>query len=148
YGPLIGRFGLAIDNMVAAEVVLADGRLVMASRDSHEDLFWALRGGGGNFGVVTTMWHRLHDMPSVRSGMLLYPFAEARAVLQRCAELTARAPDELTVQVGLLAGPEGPVVLVAPTWCDDATDGEEWIAPFFKLGTLLAGANEAMSYGT
>ena len=82
YGPLIGRFGLALDNLLAAEVVLADGRIVVADHDNEEELFWALRGGGGNFGVVTSMRHRLHDVPSVRSGMLIYPFSEARAVLR------------------------------------------------------------------
>jgi FAD/FMN-containing dehydrogenase len=77
YGALIGRFGLALDNLLAAEVVLADGRVVVATHDHEEELFWALRGGGGNFGVVTAMRHRLHDLPSVRSGMLLFPFTEA-----------------------------------------------------------------------
>jgi FAD/FMN-containing dehydrogenase len=67
YGPLIGRFGLALDNLEAAEVVLADGRAVVAKRDSEEELFWALR-GGGNFGVVTAMRLKLHRLPSVRSG--------------------------------------------------------------------------------
>ena len=149
YGPLIGRFGLALDNMIAAEVVLADGRIVLAKHDSEEELFWALRGGGGNFGVVTTMWHRLHAVPSVRSGMLAYPFSEASAVLRRCADIAASAPDALTVQVGLVAGADGaPVVLVVPTWCGGPGEGEGRIAPFLKLGTLLAGAGETMSYGT
>src|SRR6516165_5394029 len=69
YGPLIGRFGLALDNLLAAEVVLADGRVALARGDSESELFWALRGGGGNFGVVTAMYLRLHDLPDVRSGM-------------------------------------------------------------------------------
>lgn len=73
YGPLIGRFGLALDNLLAAQVVLADGRVVLADPDHEPELFWALRGGGGNFGVVTAMRHRLHSVPSVRSGMLVIP---------------------------------------------------------------------------
>jgi FAD/FMN-containing dehydrogenase len=105
YGPLIGRFGLALDNLEAAEVVLADGRAVVAKRDSQEELFWALRGGGGNFGVVTSMRLKLHRLPSVRSGMLIYPFAEARAVLEGCVEIGRSAPEELTSQVGLAGGP-------------------------------------------
>src|SRR5262249_61922632 len=103
YGPLIGRFGLARDNMIAAEVVLADGRIVLAKHDSEEELFWALRGGGGNFGVATPMWHRLHDVPSVRSGMLVYPFSEAVAARRRGADIVASAPEGLTGQCGLLA---------------------------------------------
>ncbi len=148
YGALIGRFGLALDNLLAAEVVLADGRIVVAKPDNEEELFWALRGGGGNFGVVTAMHHRLHDLPSVRSGMLVYPFAEAKGVLERCADLAAAMPEELTVQVGFVGGPDGaPVVLIVPTWCGRPVEGEARVAPFLKLGTLLAGAVEVKSYG-
>src|SRR6516165_2951032 len=131
YGPLIGRFGLALDNLVAAEVVLADGRAVVASDDSQAELFWALRGGGGNFGAVTAMRLRLHRLPSVRLGMLLYPFAEARAVFERCVDIANSAPDELTVQVGVVYGPDGsPAVLVIPTWCGAPEKGEVQAAPF------------------
>jgi FAD/FMN-containing dehydrogenase len=148
YGALIGRFGLALDNLLAAEVVLADGRVVVAKQDNEEELFWALRGGGGNFGVVTTMRHRLHNLPSVRSGMLIYPSSEAKAVLGRCAEIVASAPEDLTVQLGFVAGPDGaPVVLVVPTWCGVPGAGEARVVPFLKLGTLLAGAMEMTSYG-
>jgi FAD/FMN-containing dehydrogenase len=147
YGPLIGRFGLALDNLLAAEVVLADGRIVTAKYDSEEELFWALRGGGGNFGVVTAMHHRLHDLPGVRSGMLIYPSSEAKAVLERCADFAASAPDDLTVQVGFVVGPDGaPVVLIVPTWCGPPGEGEARTAPFLELGTLLAGAAKATSY--
>ena len=111
YGPLIARFGLALDNLLAAEVVLADGRIVTTTHGKEDELFWALRGGGGNFGVVTQMHQRLHHLPSVRSGMLVYPFSEAKAVLARSAEIAASAPEELTVQLGLAVGPDGaPVV--------------------------------------
>jgi FAD/FMN-containing dehydrogenase len=149
YGPLIGRFGLALDNLTAAEVVLADGRIVVADSGNEEELFWALRGGGGNFGVVTSMHHRLHAVPSVRSGLLFYPSSEAKVVLERCAEIAASAPDELTAQVGCVAGPDGaPMALVWPTWCGVPSEGEARLAPFLKLGTLLAGALELKSYGT
>ena len=82
YGPLNGRFGLALDNMLCAEVVLADGRIVIADATHEPELFWALRGGGGNFGVVTAMQHRLHPVPSIRTGMLLFPFSEAKAAFE------------------------------------------------------------------
>jgi FAD/FMN-containing dehydrogenase len=148
YGPLIGRFGLALDNLVAAEVVLADGRVVVARPDNEEELFWALRGGGGNFGVVTAMRHRLHDLPSVRSGILVYPLSEAKAVMEGCADIAASMPEELTYQVAFAAGPDGgPVVLIAPTWCGLPEHGEARVAPFLKLGTLLAGAVDVMPYG-
>jgi FAD/FMN-containing dehydrogenase len=149
YGPLIGRFGLALDNLLAAQIVLADGRTVFASRDNEAELFWALRGGGGNFGVVTAMHYRLHNLPSIRSGLLVYPFAEASAVLRHCAEIAASSPEDLTIEFGCFAGPDGkPVVMVHPTWCGLPADGEARVAPFLKLGTLLAGNLEAMSYGT
>jgi len=148
YGPLIGRCGLALDNLLAAEVVLADGRLVTAAPDSEAELFWALRGGGGNFGVVTTMRHRLHALPSIHAGMLLFPFSEAKAVLERLSDITASAPEELTVQLGLAIGADGtPVVMIVPTWCGGPEQGEGRLQPFFRLGTLLAGTAEVMPYG-
>jgi len=147
YGALIGRFGLALDNLLAAEVVLADGRVVVAKHDNEEELFWALRGGGGNFGVVTAMRHRLHNLPSVRSGMLIYPSSEAQAILESCADITASTPEGLTVQLGFVADPDGaPVVFVAPTWCGLPEEGEARVAPFLKLGTLLASTVEVTSY--
>jgi FAD/FMN-containing dehydrogenase len=149
YGPLIGRFGLALDNLLAAEVVLADGRTVVASRDDEEELFWALRGGGGNFGVVTAMHHRLHRLPSVLTGLLVYPFSEAKAVLRRCADIAASSPEDPTVEFGCVGGSDGkPVVIVHPTWCGLPADSEARVAPFLKLGTLLAGNLEVMPYGT
>ena len=148
YGPLIGRFGLALDNLLAAAVVLADGRVIVADAVHEPDLFWALRGGGGNFGVVIEMRHRLHVLPSVHSGMLIFPFSDAKAVLAGCADIAASAPDELTAQIGLVAGPASvPVVMVVPTWCGPAGQGEARLAPFAKLGTLLAGTVEACRYG-
>ena len=147
YGPLIGRFGLALDNLLAAEVVLADGRIVTVSHDSEAELFWALRGGGGNFGVVTSMRYRLHELPGIQSGMLLFPFAEAKAVLERCADILASAPEELTAQLGI-AAPDGvPVVMVVPTWCGLPGAGEAQLAAFLKVGTVLTNTIEMMPCG-
>jgi hypothetical protein len=147
YGPLIGRFGLALDNLLAAEVVLADGRIVTAMPGGEEDLFWALRGGGGNFGVVTDMHVQLHHLPIVHSGMLVYPFAEAKSVLEGYADIAASTPESLTVQVGVIGGPDGaPVVFAVPTWCGPPEEGEANVAPFLKLGTLLASSLQTTSY--
>ena len=143
YGPLIGRFGLALDNLIAAEVVLADGRIVTASTsDIEEELFWALRGGGGNFGVVTAMQHCVCTICRASAQASCYsPFVEARAVLGRCVDIVASCPEELTVQVGFVAGPDGvPVVVIVPTWCGRPEEGEARIAPFLNLGTLVAGS--------
>ena len=148
YGPLIGRFGLALDNLIAADVVLADGQLVTAERGRNEDLFWALRGGGGNFGVVTAMRIQLHELRCVVSGALVYPFAEARDVLRRCADAARFAPDELTVQVVAGAGPDGtPVIMILPTWSGSRDEADTHIAPFLKLGTALSNTVGTVRYG-
>ena len=148
YGSLNARFGLALDNLLTAEVVLADGRIVTASLNSEPELFWALRGGGGNFGVVTTMYHRTHYLPSVRSGMLLFPFAEASAVLEGCIGIMAAASEELTVQLGLVGGPDGvPLAMIVPTWCGLPEQGEARLAPFLRLGTLVASTLATTAYG-
>ena len=148
YGPLIGRFGLGLDNLLAAKVVLADGRIVTASPEREAELFWALRGGGGNFGVVTAMRQRVHNLATVHSGSIVYPFSEAKCVLERCADIATCTPDELTFQIGLLTGPNGtPVIFVVPTWSGAPEEGEARLAPFLRLGTLLAGAVDATPYG-
>jgi FAD/FMN-containing dehydrogenase len=105
YGPLIGRFGLALDNLVEAEVVLADGRIVLANHADEAELLWALRGGGGNFGVVTAMHCRLHALTSVRTGLLIYPFTEAKAILNSCADIATSAPEELCFKSGSSLAP-------------------------------------------
>jgi len=148
YGPLIGRFGLALDNLIAADIVLADGRLVTAGPGNEEDLFWALRGGGGNFGVVAEMRIRLHELPNVVSGVLVYPFSEAKMVLRRFAEIAPSLPDELTVQVCAVAGPDGaPVILLVPTWSGRQDGCDKHLAPLLELGTLLDNSVDAVRYG-
>jgi FAD/FMN-containing dehydrogenase len=148
YGPLIGCFGLALDNIINAQVVLSDGSIVSANSETNQELFWALRGGGGNFGVVTAARYRLHDLESVHSGMLLYPFSETEAVFKGCNDILASAPDELTVQLSHVIDPNGMVMaMVIPTWCGRPGDGEARLAPFLKLGRLQAGTIERKSYG-
>jgi FAD/FMN-containing dehydrogenase len=148
YGPLIGRFGLALDNVIAADVVLADGRITTTGHDQDEELFWALRGGGGNFGVVTAMRIRLHNLPNVLSGMLVYPFSEAKHVLEGCIDIAASMPEELTIQLGFVVVPNGaPVVSVVPTWCGPPGQGDAQVAPLLKLGTVLDNTLDAVRYG-
>lgn len=148
YGPLIGRFGLALDNMLEAQVVLADGGIVSCSAACNEELFWALRGGGGNFGVVTAMQVRLHELTSVHSGMLAYPFAEARCVLEGCAAIAGEMPDEFSMQVGIVGDRNGSFsVVTVPTWSGAPEQGERRLAPMSRLGSLLGGTIDPKSYG-
>ncbi|WP_033346339.1 FAD-binding oxidoreductase [Catenuloplanes japonicus] len=133
YGPLSGRYGLAADNLAGAEVVLADGSLVTAD----DDLLWALRGGGGNFGVVVEARFDLHRPPSVVAGTILYPLAQAADVLAGFREATHQ--DELTVQIALISGPDGtPVLMLSPTWCGDPATGLAEDGPVHALARLGA----------
>src|SRR5262249_56263777 len=102
YGSLIGRFGLVLDNLVTAEVVLADASVVVADEQSNPELFWALRGGGGNFGVVTRMRHRLHPLRSVHAGIILFPMAQAETVLGGFADFAHIAPADLPLQLAFI----------------------------------------------
>ncbi|WP_439379636.1 FAD-binding oxidoreductase [Amycolatopsis lexingtonensis] len=137
YGPLAGRAGLAADNLLAAELVTADGKIVRTDADNEPDLLWALRGGGGNFGVVTSMTVRLHAVPAVVTGMVLYPWRQARPVLDRVREAQQDSPDDLTIQVGAIAAPDGsPALLVLPTWSGDLATGEDPSGPVQALARL------------
>ncbi|MGJ9413679.1 FAD-binding oxidoreductase [Aeromicrobium sp. CF4.19] len=137
YGPLIGRFGLAADNLLQAEVVLADGTLVRTDAEHHPDLFWALRGGGGNFGVVTSARIQLHPVPTVVSGTILYPAEHSRRLLADLGQVLHESPDELSVDIGFLPGPNGdPVVYVAPTWSGDVEAGNSDDGPVHALARL------------
>ena len=96
-GWLLGKHGLACDNLISADVVTADGLLLTASATENEDLFWGIRGGGGNFGVVTSLEYGLHDLGPVLAGAVLYPAEKAKDVLRFYRESTSLCPDELTL---------------------------------------------------
>jgi len=122
-GYLMGRYGLTADNLASAEVVTADGRVLTASAEENEDLFWALRGGGGNFGVVTSFQYRAHPLTTVLGGMLVHPLSTAPTVLDFYRQFTAGAPDELGVGCGLVHAPDGSgAKIVALPLCHAAED--------------------------
>jgi FAD/FMN-containing dehydrogenase len=148
YGAFAPRFGLALDNLLGADVVLADGRRITVDALEHPELFWALRGGGGNFGVVTSMQVQLHPIREVLAGMILFPWSDALPVLLGYAEAMASAPDELTVMAGVLSGPDGgPVLFLAPTWSGEPARGEQVIAELQGLGTPMVVQIGPMTYG-
>jgi FAD/FMN-containing dehydrogenase len=136
YGPLNGLYGLAADNLLGAEVVLADGRRVTIGPDEEPELFWAIRGGGGNFGVVTSLRVQLHEMRHMIAGPIVYPLSEAEQALHRYAEFAATMPDELGILVGMTSGPDSqPVLTFLPLWNGDKQQGERIISDFQALGT-------------
>lgn len=148
-GWLMGRCGLVCDNTLGYDVVLADGEVVRAASDLHPDLFWALKGGGGNFGVVTSITYRMYPIRMVISGMILYPLAMAREVLRFYRDfVTAGLPDELIVYAAALTSPDGHALIgIAPTWCGDNLDeGERRIAPLRKFGSPVADTVARMPY--
>ncbi|OMC44485.1 FAD-binding oxidoreductase [Mycobacterium sp. IS-1264] len=148
YGPLNGRFGLASDNLVGAEVVLADGRIVTADATHEPELFWALRGGGGNFGVVTSMRVRLHPVDRLIGGMIMFPWSQAATVWRGLRDLLSTAPDALTVQSGLLPGPDGNLtVYLQPAWSGDIRCGLAAVDLLATLGTPLITQVAPVAYG-
>ncbi len=113
-GWLMSKYGMALDNLLSVDLVLADGKLVRASSDEHPDLFWAVRGGGGNFGVATSLEFRLHSVgPMVMGGLVAHPVSAAKDLLRLYRDLTATASDDLMLFFALLTGPDGVTKLAA-----------------------------------
>jgi FAD/FMN-containing dehydrogenase len=150
FGWLSRKHGLTIDNLVAADVVTADGKLLQVSESENSDLFWGIRGGGGNFGIVTSFEYALHPVgPEILSGLIVHPFAEARDVLRYYRDFCAQVPDELTVWAVLRKAPPLPflpeevhgtevVVLAAMYAGDDMAEGEKALAPLREFGSPIA----------
>lgn len=146
FGWLTRKYGMTIDNLISADVVTADGRKLKASESENPDLFWALRGGGGNFGVVTQFEFQLHSVgPEVLSGLVVYPFAEAKQVLEQYREFVNSAPEELAVWAVLRKAPPLPflpeevhgteVVVLALFYGGDPEQGKALIEPLRTFGT-------------
>jgi FAD/FMN-containing dehydrogenase len=149
FGWTTRKFGLTVDNLIAAQVVTADGKLVRANDGEHPDLFWALRGGGGNFGVVTSFEFKLHPLgPEVLSGLIVHPFADAAELLPKFRRVVAEAADELTVWTVMRKAPPLPfipaewhdkeVLIFAACYSGDMKEGEKAMKPLRAIGKPIA----------
>jgi FAD/FMN-containing dehydrogenase len=146
-GWLMGKHGLTIDNLLSVEIVTADGEIRYASENENGDLFWAVRGGGGNFGIVTAFEYRLHPIGQVLAGMIVHPFERAEDVLRFYREYAHAAPDELTAYAALTSGPDGsPIVAIAVCYDGPLAEGERLLAPLRAFGAPLVDLIRPMSY--
>ncbi len=153
-GLLVRPYGLTIDDLLAAEIVTADGELLRIDEQSHPDLFWAIRGGGGNFGVVTRFRLRLHDLRSVVGGMLILPATPD--VVASFIEAAVDGPEELSTIANVLPAPPMPfvpeehhgklVVMALMAYAGETEAGQRAIAPFRALATPIADMLRPMSY--
>jgi FAD/FMN-containing dehydrogenase len=147
---LMGRYGMAIDNLLSSEVVLATGDVVTASQDGDADLFWAIRGGGGNFGVVTSFEFRAHPIATVLSGPVLHTLDAAPELLAFYRDFSARAPDELGTQAAFLHAPDGSgakLCAVAICHCGEDPDrAEADLRPLREIGSPAADLIERVPY--
>jgi FAD/FMN-containing dehydrogenase len=145
FGWLTRKYGLTVDNLLAAEVVTADGKRIRASAEEHPDLFWAIRGGGGNFGIVTQFVFALHEVgPTVLCGLVVYPFEQAESVLTRYRAYVETIPDELCVWAVLRKAPPLPflpdavhgreVVIFAFMHSGDIDEGQRLVEPIHHFG--------------
>jgi hypothetical protein len=129
-GWLNGRYGLACDNLISADVAIADGQLLRVSAQENEDLFWGIRGGGGNFGVVTSFQYQLHPVDLLLAGGLSYPLNLAPRVLRFYDDFVKAAPDELSTAASLALTPTGePMVSIAVCYCGPIAEGERVLRP-------------------
>lgn len=137
YGWLAGKYGLACDNLISADVITADGHTIHCDAEQNEDLFWGLRGAGANFGIVTDFEYRLHPVGRVLGGMILYPLAED--ILRFFDEFSNSAPDELTTVGVVLTGPNGgPAFGIVVCYCGSVDGGEKALKPLRSFAAPLA----------
>jgi FAD/FMN-containing dehydrogenase len=149
-GWLMGKYGIAIDNLRSAEVVLASGEVVVASNESEPDLFWAIRGGGGNFGVVTWFEYQGYSLETVLGGPVLYPLQDASAVFRNFLERAKEVPDDLTTAFVFIHAPDGSgAKLCGPAVChagDEHDRAEADLRPLREFGTPAADMVDRLPY--
>jgi FAD/FMN-containing dehydrogenase len=146
-GWLMGEYGLTIDNLLAVEIVTAGGQVLTASASKHADLFWGVRGGGGNFGIVTDFKFQLHPVGPLLMGMVVHPLDRAREVLRLYRDFTLTAPDALTATAGFVALPDGPpAVALAFCYCGPTDEGERLAEPIRAFGSPLLNLFGPMPY--
>ena len=146
-GWLAGKYGLACDNLLSADVVTADGRVLTASRTENADLFWGLRGGSGNFGIVTSFEFRLHRVDTVLGGLVVHPFERAKDVLRFYRDFSTTIPDEVNTLGALLTTPDGlRAAAVAVCYNGDLAQGEKVLRPLREFGPPIADQIGPMPY--
>ena len=139
HGFLMRKHGLACDNLLSVDLVTAEGHLLTASADEHADLFWGLRGGGGNFGIATSFEYRLHHLGPILGGMLIYPFARAKEIFRIYRDVTSAAPDEVNLIFALATLPDGTQAAgVLGCYAGSVADGERVLGPLRAPGPILA----------
>jgi hypothetical protein len=148
YGRLCRQFGMACDNLLSVDIVTPDGQLRRASDSENPELLWALKGGGGNFGVVTALEYRLYPMnPMVLAGDLIYPWENARDVLNFYGERGNEMPDELNLNVTVQTSADGaPVVAVEAVWSGDLDKGDTALAGLRKIGKPISDTITPVKY--
>jgi hypothetical protein len=147
WGHLARRYGLASDNLISVDLVTASGKFLTVSASEHADLFWGVRGGGGNFGVVTSLEYRLHEVGPVLAGIVAFPLDNARAILGLYRDLTAAAPDELASDIVLISLPDGtPVVGVLVCYSGPHDAGERILKPLRSFRPVLMDGVQMMPY--
>jgi FAD/FMN-containing dehydrogenase len=146
-GWLVRKYGLTCDNLLSCQVVTAEGELLTADADTNADLFWGLRGGGGNFGIVTSLLYRAQPVSTVLGGMIVFPRDQAATVLRQHRAFMASAPDELCAYAALVTTPDGvPATAIIVCYCGTIADGEALVAKIRGFGTPLMNAVQPMPF--
>jgi FAD/FMN-containing dehydrogenase len=148
-GWLARKYGLACDNLLSVDIVTADGQFLKASDKENQDLFWGIRGGGGNFGIVTSFEYKLHPVgPQVLAGMVLHPLEKAREILKFYHNYSASIPDDMNTVCGLLTSPEGhPVVVIGVCYHGPSVEaGQQVLRPLIEFGPPIADLIRPMFY--